>query len=93
MALDPAARPETARAFGDELRAWLDGRAERARRHKEAERLAAEGMEAAARYARVTGEVREAGAAADEALAKSHFASDGASSDVWARVACTEPSP
>lgn len=31
-------------------------------------------------------------AAADEALANSHFTSDGASSDVWARVACTLPS-
>ncbi|MCE9637073.1 MAG: SUMF1/EgtB/PvdO family nonheme iron enzyme [Planctomycetes bacterium] len=51
MAKDPAARPATAREFGDELRAWLDGRAEKERRHKEAEALAAQGRESLGKFA------------------------------------------
>jgi serine/threonine protein kinase len=50
MARDPAQRPASADAFGDELRAWLDGRAERSRKHKEAEALAAKGIASLARY-------------------------------------------
>jgi serine/threonine-protein kinase len=50
MAKDPAERPPTAREFADELRSFLDGRAEKERRHKEAEALAAQGRQAMARY-------------------------------------------
>jgi serine/threonine-protein kinase len=50
MALDPADRPQTAEAFEEELRAWLDGRSEAERRHREAEALAAEGKAAAKRF-------------------------------------------
>jgi serine/threonine-protein kinase len=50
MSTDPAARPATAREFADELRAFLDGRAEKERRHREAEALAAEGRDAMAIY-------------------------------------------
>src|SRR5438876_197005 len=54
MAKDPAARPATAREFGDALRRFLDGRAEKERRHREAEALAAQGREATARFAAAT---------------------------------------
>ncbi|MCP3913977.1 MAG: PEGA domain-containing protein, partial [bacterium] len=50
MALSPAERPATAREFGDALRAWLDGRAERERKHREAEALAAQGIASLRRY-------------------------------------------
>jgi serine/threonine-protein kinase len=50
MSKDPAARHATAREFGEELRAWLDGRAEKQRRHREAEELAAQGRAAMAAY-------------------------------------------
>ncbi len=52
MTADPSARPATARAFADELRAFLDGRAEKERRHREAEAeaLAAQGKDAMAAY-------------------------------------------
>jgi serine/threonine-protein kinase len=69
MALDPDDRHETAEAFGSELRAWLDGRSEEERRHREAEALAAQGKEAAERYERLKVEVRKAEDAA-EAVAK-----------------------
>ena len=51
MAKEPATRPATAREFGQALRRFLDGRAEKERRHREAESLAAQGREAMARYA------------------------------------------
>jgi hypothetical protein len=47
MATDPVDRPETGEAFEEELRAWLDGRSEAERRHRQAESLAAQGKEAA----------------------------------------------
>lgn len=50
MSKDAAARHASAMEFGEELRAWLDGRAEKERRHREAEALAAQGREAMARY-------------------------------------------
>ena len=58
------------KAFGEELRAWLDGSAERERRHAEAERLAGEGKEAAARYRRLKGEVVQAEKAAEKEAGK-----------------------
>ncbi len=50
MSSDPHSRPESAAAFGDELRAWLDGSSEAERRHREAEALAEKGKEAASNY-------------------------------------------
>jgi serine/threonine-protein kinase len=47
------------------LRRWLDGRAERERRHEEAERLAAEGKVAAGRYMALKADVIRAEAAAE----------------------------
>lgn len=70
MALDPEDRPPTAGALASELRAWLDGRAERERRRQEAERLIAQGKEAAERHRRLISEVAEAERAADEEAAK-----------------------
>ena len=60
MARDPATRPPTAEAFEEELRAWLDGRSEAERRHREAEALAGQGKEAAARFWDMKEEVTEA---------------------------------
>jgi serine/threonine-protein kinase len=57
MATDPAQRYATVQELSRELRRWLDGRAERGRRHEEAEALAAKGREAAARYERLENEV------------------------------------
>ncbi|MCP3919916.1 MAG: PEGA domain-containing protein, partial [bacterium] len=70
MALSPAERPATAREFGDALRAWLDGRAERERKHREAEALAAEGKEAARRYRETVAELGEAETAAEAQAAE-----------------------
>ena len=53
MAKDRAERFDSASEIREALRAWLDGRAERERRHEEAEKLAARGIEAAARYERL----------------------------------------
>jgi serine/threonine protein kinase len=50
MATDPADRPQSAEAFEEDLRSWLDGRTEAERRHREAEALAEQGKEAAKRY-------------------------------------------
>jgi len=47
MATDPADRPQSAEAFEEELRSWLDGRTEAERRHREAEALAEQGKVAA----------------------------------------------
>jgi serine/threonine protein kinase/formylglycine-generating enzyme required for sulfatase activity len=60
MARDPADRPPTAEAFEDELRAWLDGRSEAERRHREAESLAEQGKRAAARFWKAKEEVSAA---------------------------------
>jgi len=57
MASDRDDRPATAREVGDELRAWLDGRADRARKHAEAEALAAQGTEAVRNYEQLTAEI------------------------------------
>ncbi|MCE9637739.1 MAG: SUMF1/EgtB/PvdO family nonheme iron enzyme [Planctomycetes bacterium] len=50
MARNPADRHATAFELGAELRTFLDGRAERERRHREAEGLAAQGRAAMAAY-------------------------------------------
>jgi serine/threonine-protein kinase len=60
MATDPGDRPETAEAFEEELRAWLDGRSEAERRHREAEALAEQGKEAAKRFWATKEEVSKA---------------------------------
>ncbi len=68
MSKGPLDRHATAREMGDALRAWLDGRAERERRHEEAEKLAAQGKEGAARFLILQHAVGEAeGAAGEEA--------------------------
>jgi serine/threonine-protein kinase len=77
MARSPADRPETAASLGEALRGWLDGRAENARRHREAERLAGEGRNAAARYRRLQEEVIEA---------KAHAEAEGAKFEPWQPV-------
>jgi serine/threonine-protein kinase len=60
MATHPSGRYETADALAVELRHWLDGRSEKERRQKEAQKLAAEGVEAVANYDRLRNEVHEA---------------------------------
>jgi serine/threonine-protein kinase len=65
MALDRADRPATAREVGNELRAWLDGRAERSRKHAEAEALAAQGKEASRRFVALRAEIDEAAQTAE----------------------------
>jgi len=70
MATAPQRRYGSAREMGDALRTWLDGRGERARRHQEAEALAAKGREALVEYLRLKGEVSNAERAADEEAAK-----------------------
>jgi serine/threonine-protein kinase len=50
MSKSPADRPATAHEIAVELRTFLDGRAEKERKHKEAEALAAQGREAMERY-------------------------------------------
>jgi serine/threonine-protein kinase len=67
MSFDAAARPATARAMAADLRNWLDGRAEKERRHREAEALAAEGREAMGRYVAATRSVQEAQTVLDAA--------------------------
>jgi len=70
MAAAASERYGTAREMGDALRVWLDGRGERARRHQEAETLAAKGKDALAEYTRLTKAVTDAERAADEEAAK-----------------------
>jgi serine/threonine-protein kinase len=65
MARGREERYPSAAEMREALRAWLDGRAERERRHEEAEALAAQGKEAAAKYERLKTEVGEAEAAAE----------------------------
>ncbi len=57
-------RQASARELAEELRGWLDGRREKERRHQEAERLAAQGREAAGRYRSLHDEAEAAGVAA-----------------------------
>ncbi len=57
MSSDRADRPATAREVGNDLRAWLDGRAERSRKHAEAEALAVQGTDAVRHYAELTAEI------------------------------------
>jgi len=59
-----------ARELRDALRGWLDGRADRARRHAEAERLAAQGEHSAARHVRLMDRLGEAEEAAEAEAAK-----------------------
>ncbi|MCK6458529.1 MAG: SUMF1/EgtB/PvdO family nonheme iron enzyme [Planctomycetes bacterium] len=61
-AMQPEAKDRyaTAGEMGRALRAWLDGRAERERRHEEAEGLAARGREAALAYERRKEEAQRA---------------------------------
>jgi eukaryotic-like serine/threonine-protein kinase len=61
-AMQPEAKDRyaTAGEMGKALRAWLDGRAERDRRHEEAEGLAAKGRDAVATYERRKAEAQEA---------------------------------
>ena len=66
MALVPDDRPSSARELGNQLRSWLDGRAELARRHREAEALATKGGQALARYTALRSEIAEAEETADE---------------------------
>jgi eukaryotic-like serine/threonine-protein kinase len=60
MALSPTDRPATAAEFALKLRAWLDGRSESDRRHREAEILAAKGQEAVESYHQMREELRRA---------------------------------
>ena len=60
MATDPDERYASADDLADDVRRWLDGRSERERKHKEAERLAAEGKEATRRYLELRGEIKAA---------------------------------
>jgi serine/threonine-protein kinase len=70
MATAREGRYGSAREMGDALRVWLDGRGERARRHLEAEALAAQGREALAEYLRLKEEVSRADRAADGEAAR-----------------------
>ncbi len=70
MAPAPADRHATAEELAQSLRRWLDGRAERERRHEEAERLAAQGSEAASKYLRLKREQEEAERAAESEAGK-----------------------
>lgn len=62
----PEARFQTAREMQAALRAWLDGSAERDRRHREAEAHAAKGIAAVAAYERAKAAVAEAEAEVEQ---------------------------
>jgi serine/threonine-protein kinase len=64
MATAAGARYPTAGEMARALRAWLDGRSEKERRHREAEDLAAKGREAAEGFKRARELAKEAEAAA-----------------------------
>jgi serine/threonine-protein kinase len=66
MAANPDERFQTTREMAVELRAWLDGRSERDRRHREAESLVARGRDALDRFEKARAEVVDAEAAADQ---------------------------
>ena len=70
MAQERSARPATARQFGDELRRFLDGSAERERRHREAEALAGQGRDAMATYLSAQEAVDAAERVAEEVAAR-----------------------
>ena len=72
MAKDPSVRPATARDFGDVLRRFLDGRADRERRHREAEALVVQGREAVAKYAVARAAIDVAENDADEIATRFH---------------------
>jgi len=65
LATDREGRYATADELAGDLRRWLDGRAERERRHQEAEKLAGQGREASQRYVDLRGEIAAAEAAAE----------------------------
>jgi len=78
MATEPGERYATAAEMAKTLRGWLDGRAEKERRHEEAESLARKGAEAMKGFLGAQTEAREA-----ESLAKA----EAARHDPWRRVA------
>ncbi|MHC4847145.1 MAG: bifunctional serine/threonine-protein kinase/formylglycine-generating enzyme family protein [Planctomycetota bacterium] len=65
LATDPDERFATAAEMATALRRWLDGRAERERKHEEAERFADEGKRASERYLSLRGEITAAEQAAE----------------------------
>jgi len=70
LSLESGDRYENAEELATALRRWLDGRAERERRHEEAERLAAEGRQASERYLSLCGEIRAAEQAVEAEASK-----------------------
>ena len=70
MAHSPTARPDSAGAVADALRAWLDGRAEEERRRDEAKRLTAEGLAAKDRWLKLVAEIKAAETHAEEEAAR-----------------------
>jgi len=60
LATDPGDRYETADEMATALRRWLDGRAEKERKHEEAERFAQEGKQASERYLSLRGAITTA---------------------------------
>ncbi len=82
MATEPGKRYATAAEMAKALRGWLDGRAEKERRHDEAEKLAKEGAEAAQGFLRAQAAAKEAEAAA---------MAEAARHDAWRPVAEKRP--
>ena len=70
MARDRDERFADARKLRDALRGWLDGRADRERRHLEAERLAARGKRGAAKHLALEGRLGEAQRVAEAEAAR-----------------------
>jgi len=70
MATNRDERFADARELRDALRGWLDGRADRARRHTEAQRLAAQGEQSAARHLRLKDRLGEAERVAEAEAAR-----------------------
>jgi len=71
LSTDPGQRYSTAEDLAVSLRRWLDGRAEKERKHEEAERFAADGKQASERYLSLRGEITAAEQSA-EAEAKKY---------------------